>query len=206
MSDPREPILHPLPIADLRPTQITVGMREVAAKRQAWRKRAGAAGSRFLGEHMIPVIQGPKDRLYIVDHHHLARALHDEGVASVLVTIMANLHRLDQDEFWSVLDNRRWMHPFDARGIRRGVKDIPKSVDGMVDDPYRSLAGELRLAGGYAKDTSPFSEFVWADFLRRRIKRRQIEADFAAALADALILARSEDADYLPGWSGPVAR
>ena len=206
MPDIREPILHPVPIADLRPTQITVGMREVAAKRQAWRKRAGVAGGEFLGEHMIPVIQGPKGRLYIIDHHHLARALHDEGVASVLVTIMANLHRLDQDEFWSVLDNRRWMHPFDARGVRRGTKNIPKSVDGLVDDPYRSLAGELRLAGGYAKDTSPFSEFVWADFLRRRIKRRQIETDFTAALAAALALARSEDADYLPGWSGPVAR
>ncbi|MBC7636797.1 MAG: chromosome partitioning protein ParB, partial [Acetobacteraceae bacterium] len=32
MIDVREPILHPVPIADLRPTQITVGMREVAAK------------------------------------------------------------------------------------------------------------------------------------------------------------------------------
>ncbi|MBC7636177.1 MAG: chromosome partitioning protein ParB [Acetobacteraceae bacterium] len=206
MIDVREPILHPVPIADLRPTQITVGMREVAAKRNAWRKRGLVAGEKFLGEHMIPVIQGPKDRLYIVDHHHLARALYDEGVASVLVTQMANLRRLDQDEFWSVMDNRRWMHPFDARGIRRGTKDIPKSVSGMVDDPFRSLAGELRLAGGYAKDTSPFSEFVWADFLRRRIKQKRIEANFAAALADALVLANSEAADYLPGWSGPVAR
>ena len=38
----------------------------------------------------------------------------------------------------------------------------------LVDDPFRSLAGELRRVGGYAKDTTPFSEFLWADFLRRR--------------------------------------
>jgi hypothetical protein len=44
-----------------------------------------------------------------------------------------------------------------------------------------SLAGELRLAGGYAKDTTPFSEFLWADFLRRRIKRQNVEKDFDAA-------------------------
>ena len=73
----------------------------------------------------------------------------------------------------------------------------------MVDDPYRSLAGELRRAGGFAKDTTPFSEFLWADFLRRRVKQRRIEENFSAALELALRLAKSEDADYLPGWCGP---
>ena len=33
----REPILEPVAILDLRPTQITVGMREVKAKRKHWR-------------------------------------------------------------------------------------------------------------------------------------------------------------------------
>ena len=33
----REPRLEPVAILDLRPTQITVGMREVKAKRKHWR-------------------------------------------------------------------------------------------------------------------------------------------------------------------------
>jgi len=37
----REPILHPIAIDDLRPTQITVGMREVEAMRKAWRAKQG---------------------------------------------------------------------------------------------------------------------------------------------------------------------
>ena len=41
MATLREPILHPVPIEELRPTQITVGMREVKAKRKAWRARKG---------------------------------------------------------------------------------------------------------------------------------------------------------------------
>jgi hypothetical protein len=45
----------------------------------------------------------------------------------------------------------------------------------LIDDPFRSLAGELRRAGGFAKDTTPFSEFLWADFLRRRVKRKTVE-------------------------------
>ena len=61
----------------------------------------------------------------------------------------------------------------------------------MEDDPYRSLAGELRAIGGFAKDSSPFSEFLWADFLRPRIKPKAIKADFEGALAKALVMAKS---------------
>src|ERR1700721_1933474 len=99
----REPMLTMVAIADLRPTQITVGMREVMAKRK-----------------------------------------------------------------------------------RQHYKDIPKSVTALVDDPFRSLAGALRRAGGFSKETTPFSEFLWADFLRRRMKRQFVKHEFAAALRKAL--------------------
>jgi hypothetical protein len=203
MTTVRDPMLTLVAISHLRPTQITVGMREVLAKRRHWRETAEKKSGKFLGKHMIPVILGPKQRHYVIDHHHLARALHDEGVKQVAVTVIANLSQLDDDAFWSVLDNRNWMHPFDAKGRRRGYKNIPKSVTDMVDDPFRSLAGELRRAGGFAKDTAPFSEFLWADFLRRRMKRKLVERDFDRAAARALELARGKDASYLPGWCGP---
>jgi hypothetical protein len=202
----REPILHTIAIDDLRPTQITVGMREVEAMRKAWRAKEGDKAAAFLGRHMIPVIVGPRGRYYITDHHHLARALHEEGVEGVFVTVIANLRRLEPASFWFVLDNHNWMHPFDEDGRRRRYQDIPTSVEDLVDDPFRSLAGELRRAGGFAKDTTPFSEFLWADYLRRRMKRKLVEKDFGAALKQALKLARSVDADYLPGWCGPVPR
>jgi hypothetical protein len=200
----REPILTTIEVSDLRPTQITVGMREVMAKRKRWRDTPIKKGEKFLGRHMIPVILGPKQRHYVIDHHHLARALHDEGIKDVPVTVIANLAKLDADEFWNVMDNRAWMHPFDAKGERRHYRDLPKSVAGLVDDPFRSLAGELRRQGGFAKDTTPFSEFLWADFLRRRVKRKLIESDFDRALEKAIQLAKSENAGYLPGWCGPL--
>jgi hypothetical protein len=200
----REPILTTVAIIDLRPTQITVGMREVLAKRQHWREtEKKKKGDKFLGRHMIPVIRGPKGRHYVIDHHHLARALHDEGQKEVAVTVVADLSKLEFGAFWTVMDNRSWMHPFDAKGQRRHYRDIPKSVTALVDDPFRSLAGELRRAGGYAKDTTPFSEFLWADFLRRRMKRKRVEHNFDEAILKALELAKSKDADYLPGWCGP---
>jgi hypothetical protein len=204
MTTVREPTVHPVPIESLRPTQITVGMREVKAKQKRWRGIADKKGGDFLGKHMIPVVLGPKERAYVIDHHHLSRALHDEGVKSVLVSVVANLSRLEPDAFWFNMDNRNWMHPFDDKGRRRPFTDIPKSVSGLVDDPFRSLAGELRRAGGFAKDTTPFSEFLWADFFRRRIKRKLVESDFDHALESALEFARSKEADFLPGWCGAI--
>ena len=200
----REPLLNDIAISDLRPTQMTVGMREVRAKQKEWRKRDPKGAAAFLGKHMVPVVLGPKERHYVTDHHHLARALHEEGEKSVRVTVVDDLRKLDKDAFWFFLDNRALMHPFDAEGKRRNYLDIPKKIEDLVDDPYRSLAGELRLAGGYAKDTTPFSEFLWADFLRRRISRKDVDRDFDGTLQEALRLARSKDADFLPGWCGPV--
>src|SRR5271155_3700407 len=190
MTFSREPRIHCVPIMTLRPTQITVGMREVKAKRKAWREHPDRKKANFLGAHMVPVVWGPKGDYYVTDHHHLSLALHQEGVKEVAVTVMADLRRLPRDAFWIYLDNRGWLHPFDARGRRRSYQDVPKRISALVDDPFRSLAGELRQSGGYAKDTTPFSEFLLADFLRRRLKRKQLEDDFPAALVRALKLAK----------------
>ena len=200
----REPRLEPVPIARLHPTQITVGLREVAEKRRHWRRVAPRRGPEFLGRHMIPVILGPKERHYVIDHHHLARALWEEKVEHILVSVVADLRAVQKDSFWIVLDHRGWCHPYDAKGRRRGFDEVPASVADLDDDPFRSLAGELRRAGGYAKDTTPFAEFLWADFLRRHLKRKAVEKDFAASLRKALKFAKSEEAGYLPGWCGRV--
>lgn len=200
----RDPVLTPVAIATLRPTQITVGMREVKEKRKHIRSRGDRKIGEFLGDHMIPVILGPRRRPYVIDHHHLALSLHKEGLKNVLVTVVRDLSMLEPGQFWIVLDHHAWVHPYDHNGRRRDFSDIPKSIEDLRDDPFRSLAGELRRAGGFAKDTTPFSEFLWADFFRRRIKTKELTSDFPAALKRALRLARSQDAHYLPGWCGPV--
>lgn len=81
-------------------------------------------------------------------------------------------------------------HSYDADGKRRAHGDIPKSIADLVDDPFRSLAGELRPQGGHAKHTTPFSEFLWADFLRHRLDRKRAENGWESALAEALIFAK----------------
>ena len=199
----REVILKAVAIDDLRPTQITLGMREVAEKRRQWAKHLGDDAADFFSRHVVPTVLGPKKRHYLIDHHHLVRAMREEKVEEIMVSVVADLSCLGDYSFWVFLDDRSWCHSYDAEGRRQDFDAIPKSVSKMKDDPFRSLAGELRRAGGFAKEITPFSEFLWADFLRNRIKPDVLARDFADALIQAMSLAKSNDADYLPGWCGP---
>jgi hypothetical protein len=66
MTYAREPVLHPVPIESLRPTQITVGMREVEEKCKRLRQQKPPKIGSFIGRHMIPVVLGPKKRHYVI--------------------------------------------------------------------------------------------------------------------------------------------
>ena len=200
MSDTSREDCKIVPIADLVPTQVTVGMREVDIKRRRWQERSGSEAADFINRHPLPVILGPHARPYLIDRHHLALALQCEGIVQLPVTIVANMTALGFDEFWATLEGYNLIHPFDDEGRRCSYDDMPPSVDRLIDDPYRSLAGALKRAGGYAKDKAPFSEFRWADFLRCRIPRELTEQNFGRALVLAMSLAQTSEAAALPGW------
>ena len=189
-------------ILALRPTQMTAGFAEVALKRREWATLSKKNRKQLLQSHWFPAVLGPRGRHYIVDHHHLGLALHEEGVTQVKLALLDDLSYLVPAVFWRVMEQRNWVHPFDEGGRRRPYTDIPTRITDLRDDPHRSLAGMLRTAGGFAKDASPFAEFLWADYLRPHVSRGQIRKDIDLALREAQGLAKSPLARYLPGWSG----
>lgn len=176
-------------IRKIHPTQMAVGYREVARKRRRWRD-ADVTGKQGIHQRCVPVVLGPDANCYALDRHHWLCALTAEGVEDVSVVVMADLRDMDQATMWSELDRRGWCHPYDARGQRQNHCKIPASITGLQDDPFRSLASALRDAGGYAKDPTHFSEFAWADFLRGRMRARDLDEDFDAAVKAALDLTR----------------
>jgi hypothetical protein len=197
--------LVPVSLAEMRPTQITVGLAEVKQKREQWRGLGRKERRQRLEEQWFPSILGPDQRYYIVDHHHLGLALLEDGIESARVTVLADLSKVDPRMFWRLMEHHRWTHPFDTKGRRRPFDAIPRKLRDLADDPYRSLAGFVRAAGGYAKDTEPFAEFLWADFFRSRVGRARIVRSMPKAVDDGVGLARSADASFLPGWTGTTA-
>ena len=189
-------------VASLRPTQVTVGLAVVAHKRDEWRGLSKKERNKRLKQQWFPSVLGPKGRYYITDHHHLGRALLEEGIESAWVTVQRDYSWLDPDQFWRIMDFHQLTHPFDEHGKRLDYSAIPKDITELRNDPYRSLAGFVRTAGGYAKDSAPFAEFLWADFFRPQISLDIINKSQKQAVEEAVGLARGSEARYLPGWTG----
>ena len=129
---------------------------------------------------------GPKQRPYLIDNHHLVRALHEEEVDHVLVRLVADLSTLPKPAFWTFMDNRNWLHPFDAAGKR-------KPLDATSEDDRRSCRRSLSLArrracagpAAMARTPRPIRSFSgpiscaarsmsrrWSAISRRRLCRR----------------------------------
>lgn len=192
----------------VRPCQGAVGMREVATKRmeiEALRRRPDKL-ERYLAKEALPVVKGSGGGLFLTDHHHLGRALWDAGFREVHVRIIADLSMHPPLSFWAEMDERGWVHAYDGEGRFIGPERLPRHLSELTDDPYRSLAGAVRRAGGYDKSSVPFAEFRWADFLRARIARSLVSTNFDAALRQALRLAGSPEARDLPGYIGLVRK
>ena len=197
--------LLPMLIDALHPTQITVGFREVAEKRRRYRNSVAAGRPYTFPRRPTPVVLGPEGQAFVLDGHHWLRALSEEGAREVLACVVDDLSGGDGDGFWPVLDSRGWCHPFDADGRRQGYDAIPETVELLGDDPFRSLASALRRKGGFEKDDTLFSEFHWADHLRRHIDPSLVDQDFDRALAAALELARHYPSASQIGAEGPRA-
>ena len=189
-------------IKALRPTQMTIGMEEVRLKSKEWASLDVKERSDYLARHWFPAVKGPKNHYYIIDHHHLGLALIKEKVRTTQLVLMQDYSSLAQDEFWAMMDHRQWVHPYDESGKRCAFDEMPKKLVDLVDDPYRSLAGMVKRAGGFPKEGEPFTEFLWADFFRRRVPYKLLKDDAENAFMQAIQLAHQKVAAHLPGWSG----
>jgi hypothetical protein len=188
--------------AALRPTQMTVGLAEVAIKRREWAALSHKQRHEALQQQVFPAVLGLKRHYFIIDHHHLGLALIEEHVKHVWIAVQDDLSWLAPDVFWRVMEFRAWAHPFDARGRRRPCREIPHHLSNLRDDPYRSFANRVHEAGGYAKSGAPYAEFLWADFFRTHVKAALVRRLSPAAVRAGVKQAKSAAARYLPGWSG----
>ena len=185
----------------------------------------------YLRIRPVPIIVR-KDKFYLVDHHHLVRALY-EGLRRelkkdlcVYVQVLQNWSSLSRNHFWKSMFENNWVYLFDdAGGGPQQPEQLPKHVKDLTFDVYRSVAMLVRNQHGYLKNDTPFSEFKWANFFRTRIlpendllagKRTfdefafEVDKDGNLILSDdgkeivdeCMFLAASVEARGLPGYRG----
>jgi hypothetical protein len=193
-----------VPIEHLRPTQMAVGMRAVTYKR---RKLECAIGSRkriekLLGKRPIPAVSGPGGELFIVDHHHFGLALWQAEIQVAYARIIDDLSDVGTEQFWTRMEAVGRLYPFDENGERVAPSRLPTWLYALRHDPYRDLAWAAREDGGFAKASTPYAEFRWADFLRARIPLNLLRRDWEAATDRAVKLCHSRAAAHMPGYVG----
>lgn len=188
-------------VLELYPTQLALGMAEVDEKVASLKKMSSAESARHLRDHPVPIVLGPRGRRFLVDHHHFVRACWEIGIEDVQGELRGDLSELDVDAFWARLTELKWSHLYDQFGHGpHPYTNLPSSVRGLADDPFRSLAWSVREAGGYAKTDEPFCEFQWANYFRKHLSTHPVIDDFQKAVQEALMLAKRPDAKNLPGF------
>ena len=206
MSETTKPIATPtIKIENLKPTQMSVGMIEVKEKIKEVQKvqHDYIRLLEFLKHNAIPAVMGPNKVLFCIDHHHMGRALHEAGVKDTVCNVLQDMSfHTSMEEFWNDMNAKHFVYPYDEEG--KGpypYSALPQHVKDLKNDPYRSLAGELRVAGGYHKTSEPFEEFLWADYLRPKIPIDLItKDDISSAVNQAISLAHLPIASKLPGY------
>jgi hypothetical protein len=220
--------LASLTVGELRPTQNAVGMDEVNEKAEKIASMSASKLADYLLQRPIPVVIGEEAGYYMIDHHHLARALWDAGKreTNVPIVVAENWGVLRGPHFWKAMARRDWAYPFDGMGSGPTKPTLIKPhVKDLENDLYRSLAWYVRERYGFIKDLSNpiYAEFKWASFFRSRVIfwdalldwpesnpvkmtlqyiLEQHADEYSDKTAYALYLAGSPDARGLPGFIG----
>ncbi len=185
---------------NLRPTQSSVGMIEVEKKARKLKKFSTEERRQFLRERTVPVVVGPNKQLFIIDHHHLGRALLASGHQHLYVKIKADWSGMSELEFWQNMERNGYVYLLDRDGKTVRPSQLPTQLLKLKDDPYRSLAYFARKAGAFSKSSTPFAEFRWAQYFKRFVTKQEMREDFDKALQKAVAASQLPQAANLPGF------
>ncbi len=106
------------------------------------------------------MVRGPRGELYMIDHHHLTRALFEIGVKSAYVAVLSDWSRESKRKFWQKMIEKKFTYLIDSNGKAIDPADLPQHIEALQDDPHRSLAYFVREQNGFTKSKKPFSEFA----------------------------------------------
>ncbi|MBV7600130.1 MULTISPECIES: ParB-like protein [Aeromonas] len=190
----------------LHPTQGGVGQIQVDSTQAELADKSAEQLDKLMKKKEIPVVIAPDGGYWLVDRHHLTKALWQQGVKRARVKVIARLQ--DKASFWSQMQNHHWAWLKDEQGQPLTPQQLPRHIGELPDYPYRTLAGLLQDAGYFSKkDQVYFVEFAWASWLGQQMDWLPVNAaNLADRLAQAKRLACNDKAKGLPGYPGKQCR
>lgn len=178
-------------------------MREVdtiVEKYRALEKKSPQQLANKIKNSPLDVVIGPGGEFYIIDGHHHATAALKFNLDEVHVNVVKNYSDLSDRAFWLKMKEKQWVRLKDENGKALALRDLPRTLRGLKDDPYRWLAGVLGKVNGFNETPTPYMQFEWADYLRKYISLETIRYNPRVAVKQALPLIFQKEADHLPGF------
>lgn len=203
--DPSQPLLE-LPLAQLHPTQLCVGMAEVRSRQSDFGGESPQQRRSYLQGKPVPLARSARGEVWMIDRHHRLRALLElEPAARAFGYVVLDVASDDPVVVLEELRSRGWLYLHDGRGMGpKSPAALPPTLLGLQDDPFRSLVWKLKKEGVVAAaPLIPFHEFRWGAWLRSRSLPPFSSQHLDPALPAARTLARSRSAAHLAGWQGP---
>ncbi|MEB3348996.1 MAG: ParB-like protein [Cyanobacteriota bacterium] len=192
-------------VANLRPTQLCVGLAEVRSRQKDFGGESRRERSRYLTGKPVPLVRGAGGLLWMVDRHHRLRALLElDRHVTAFGYVVLDLDGHNPLEVLAALKQRGWLYLYDGRGLGPlTLTALPDNLLGLQDDPFRSLVWKLKKEGMIqAAPLIPFHEFRWGAWLRSRSLPPFSSERLEPALPAARALVRSRAAAHLAGWTG----
>ncbi|MCI5159556.1 MAG: hypothetical protein D3906_14220 [Candidatus Electrothrix sp. AUS1_2] len=196
----------------VRPTQANVGVLEVQCKYNKFTEKNGDEMD-YLDDwqHHVPTVIGPDGNFYITDHHHMTAALwltQKQGQHTgrhLRIDVLKNFYDPDlkqppteqqMDSFWDYMEKNNFVY-LRNNGSRITWHELPTSISGLTDDPYRSQAGFQKddSLQGFIKPINNamfFLEFKWGGLLRDH----QVLAERLADIPSCRLSADKDDLWY----------
>jgi len=202
--DPDQPLVQ-VPIAQLQPTQMCVGLAEVRSRQLDFSEESGDQRRRYLRSNPVPLVRNSSGLFWMMDRHHRLRGLIELAPESIAFGYIAlEVSSDDRTLVLEELERRGWLYLHDGRGLGPlPATALPSTLHGLQDDPYRSLVWKLKKEGCIEPEPLiPFHEFRWGAWLRSRSLPPFSSTHLDSALPAARALVRSRAASHLAGWKG----
>jgi hypothetical protein len=176
-------------ISEFRPTEPDDGDYEVKVKTDDYEDFSHKKMRKLLQEKPVPVVIGPDGALYLIDHHHTARALWNVGQKHMIVTIQDNWSHLGAGHpnrmrlFWDkmILNGDCYLKLVSGETVDPLSPSFPQNLNELGNNPYRSLIDLMSKNGDFVPSGLPYDEFHIAEVFikgglkipQRKIKKKE---------------------------------
>ncbi len=190
-------------VLELHPTQLSIGGIEVDLRAENFRKLSANGRQKAIEKHVLPVILGPGNLFYLIDHHHFTAAVAQVlgNRAQLIGKVLHNWSQKTNADFWESMIQGEYVYLIDENGNGPlPYESLTRYVFDLKNDPLRSLAWGVSKNGGYDETDVSHADFLWAQYFRPNFPADFVTSSFEQAVRDATIAAMLPEASGLPGY------